>query len=174
MVMLAEKYRGSREFGKNRRIAHSSWPAASHNEQRSSTNDQHEGTRPPTDPVSAKVWYYLWQEEVGSPISLREILNTTKPPADPIKAEIWKYWRAIIYSIACAPFFAMLAYASSAAAPGFRPLRRVGFLKWFERFFILNSRLNICGVLSIIFVAATFVVLYVHNRRGRRSIGKGS
>ena len=33
MVTLAEKYRGSREFGKNRRIAHSSWPVASYNEQ---------------------------------------------------------------------------------------------------------------------------------------------
>ena len=33
MVTLAEKYRGLREFGKNRRIAHSSWPVASYNEQ---------------------------------------------------------------------------------------------------------------------------------------------
>ena len=47
MVMLAEKYRGSREFGKNRRIAHSSWPAASY-------NDQHATITTPTFTTKAR------------------------------------------------------------------------------------------------------------------------
>ena len=49
MVMLAEKYRGSRVSGNNRRFAHSlrstDSTVASSNKQRSSTNDQHDQGR---------------------------------------------------------------------------------------------------------------------------------
>ena len=42
MVATAEKYQGIPDCGAGPRFAHSPWPAASHNEQRLSANDQHE------------------------------------------------------------------------------------------------------------------------------------
>ena len=43
MVTLAEKYKDIPDCGAGPRFAYSTWPSASRNEQRSSTNDQHEG-----------------------------------------------------------------------------------------------------------------------------------
>ena len=43
MVATAEKYQGIPDCSAGPRFAYSSWPVASHNEQRSSTNDQLEG-----------------------------------------------------------------------------------------------------------------------------------
>ena len=52
-------------------------------------------------------------------LSLREIFCKNKP-TDPVKAERWTYWRAVIYSTACIPFFLYLAIRGLGGVPGIR------------------------------------------------------
>ena len=125
-------------------------------------------TKPPADPLKAKVWYYLRQEETESPLLLRDILNTTKPPKDPIKAERWNYLHSIIMLIMGAPAMALVAFATSAAAPGYEPLRRVGFGIWVARFFVINSHVNIWGWLGGVGTIAAVIGPYTLRRRQRR------
>lgn len=124
-------------------------------------------SKPPADPIKAKAWYYLWQEATESPLTVRDIFGETVP-VDPVKAELWKYRRAMILSIFVVPFWAYLAYASSAAAPGYQTLDRVGFRKWIIRFFIINSHVNIWGILAVLFMMAAVLAVYVHQKRRRR------
>lgn len=96
-------------------------------------------------------------------VSLREVLTGGRP-SDPVRARRWVYLRFMLFAIFAIPFAIYGTYALSFASPGYKPLREVGYWHFFSRFVIINSHINIMGLLLLIYILGIVFAPHIQRR----------
>ena len=93
----------------------------------------------------------MWRKKAKpwDALSFRQLL-TRKGPPTPAMASRWYYWEIVWFTVLIGPFMFYCAYALSVISPGYQPLSKVGYFRYFSRFLIINSHANKFGLLLII------------------------
>ncbi len=106
----------------------------------------------------------MWRKKTRpwDALSFRQLL-TGKGSPSPAMAPRWYYWEIVWFTVLGAPLLVYLAYAVSVLAPGYQPLKKVGYFRYFFRFLIINSHVNKFGLL--LFICVMLIIFLPHIQR---------
>jgi len=105
--------------------------------------------------------------------SIRELLRNY-PPDDYNATLRWNYFRVVIFVLFATPFMIFFALVISYIRPGYQSLRYAGVYKYFSRVFIINSHLNLCGLMVLLLISTLIIISMMERIRIKRQIRSGT